>query len=208
MAGAGSEPDGSRHEFRKRVESCFRDGSVTMGDMRPGAGAWVTPQVLVACIGNSNNPEKDMPPLAEAEACVAIPDTVEGALLIARRGLSVQTQLTLKASNYYNLTDTVLSTCIDQARGDSAALQQCLLPKLFTPTQKAVMDCMQKGAPAAVQACLREAAIAMAGPEGQQAQQTAKCIASADGTLEGMSGFALLRKTKRLFKKCSSSGNA
>jgi hypothetical protein len=59
---------------------------------------------------------------------------------------------------------------------------------LFTPTQKAVMDCMQKGSPSAVQACLREAAVAMAGPEGQQARQTAKCIARADGTFDGVAG--------------------
>jgi hypothetical protein len=51
----------------------FPRTTVTMGDMRACAGAWVTPQALTACIGNSNVPGKDMPPLAEAEACAAIP---------------------------------------------------------------------------------------------------------------------------------------
>ena len=195
------------HEFRKRVESCFRDGSVTMGEMRSCAGAWVTPQALTACIGNSNTGEKDMPPLAEAEACAAIPDTVEGALLLARRGLSAQTPLSLEVSNYYKVTDTALTDCIVQAQGDSARVQQCMLPKLFSPEQKLAIDCMQKGSPDAIQACFLQAAVSQSGPGGQQAQETLKCMASTNGTLNGIMA-CLPPADKQALQTCSRCSNA
>lgn len=172
-------------EFRIRVQNCFRDGSVTMGDMRACARAWVTPQTLTACLGTSDG--TDNSGIKAGEECVAIPDTPEGALLIARRGLSAVTPLSLQVSNYFNITDADLSACVVQAQNDQTRLQQCMLPRLFTPTQRAALDCLQKGSQSAVADCIRQSSISMVGPGGESAEKTLQCLDKSDGTFSGMS---------------------
>jgi hypothetical protein len=172
-------------KFRKRVESCFRDGSVTMGEMRSCAGAWVTPQALLTCIGDINSSEIDSTSVT-SEACAAIPDTPDGAMLIINRGLSASTPLTLQISNFYHVKDADLTNCVVGAARDPKKLQQCMLPRLFTKDQKAALDCMQKSSTGEIQACLGKAAVALSGPQGKQAEASLKCMASGDGTLAGI----------------------
>lgn len=190
--------------FRERVESCFRDGSVTISDMRACADAWVTPDVLNACIGTSNAAGDNLPSLAEAEACVALPDTAEGARVLAQLGFTPATVLVLKASNYLSLNGTDIANCVADAKGNSQALQKCLLPKLFSPQQKTIADCTAKSDAQAVTTCIL-AATAESDKTG-----VAKCMESTDRSLnaiamclKGDDQAALLRMAA--FQGCTSS---
>lgn len=170
-------------EFRHRVEACFRDGSITMGAMRSCAGAWITPQTLAACIGDSiGDADPNIPRLGISEDCVAIPDTAEGALIIAQHGWDVTTELKLEMSNYLKVDDPTLNACLSQAKGDAAEMQKCVLSKLFTPAQLAALDCMKRGSGVDVAACFRDAALASG--VGASTDRI-KCLRDKGGTLEG-----------------------
>lgn len=171
-------------QFRELVESCFRDGSVTMGTMRACAGAWITPGALQTCVGQSiTNADPNVPKLAISDDCVAIPDTVEGALILAEHGWDVATQLTLEESNYLKVGNPIVDECLAKAQGDAAELQKCALSKLFTPSQNAALECMKRGAPEDVAACLRDSAL----PSGLGGSaQTLECFRTKGNTLEGM----------------------
>ena len=173
----------ARAQFRDLVELCFRDGSVTMGAMRACAGAWITPQALQTCIGQSiTNADANVPRLAISDDCVAIPDTAEGALILAEHGWDVATKLILEESNYLKVGDPILDECLAKAQGNAAELQTCALSKLFTPSQNAALDCMKRGAPEDVAGCLRDSALASGLGGGAQ---TLDCLRTKGNTVEG-----------------------
>ena len=89
-----------------------------MGAMRACAGAWITPQALQTCIGQSiTNADANVPRLAISDDCVAIPDTAEGALILAEHGWDVATKLILEESNYLKVGDPTLDECFAKAQG-------------------------------------------------------------------------------------------
>jgi len=169
-------------QFRDLVESCFRDGSVTMGAMRACSGAWITPQALQTCIGQSiTNADPNVPRLAISDDCVAIPDTAEGALILAKHGWDVATKLILEQSNYLKVENTLLDECLAKAQGNAAELQKCALSKLFTPSQTAALECMKRGGPDDVATCFRTAALASGIGDSAQAVE---CLRTKGNTLE------------------------
>ncbi len=142
--------------FRQKILSCFVTGSVTLGEMRDCAGAWITPEAFAACAGESIRDEDvGILNFVDAEECIAIPDTAEAAKLIA--SLDPNEVLEVKLDSLYAVPEVeALLNCQADAAGDGAALQRCLLPTIMSPTQQAALECLGRETNSGVASCLAQ----------------------------------------------------
>lgn len=130
---------------RERLDQCLRtpiDGKMieTIEDMRQCAAVLVTPRRMAACLGKD---EIQIPQtLIEqgryfAENCILLKDDLNGEATLISEKFNLSTKLDIKAEYLLNspkLDD--INNCKAQSGRSVEAFSSCVLPKLFSESQK------------------------------------------------------------------------